>query len=101
MNVRALFIAGGILLMSSEVFGTSIELSLAEKVRYCAVVAEVRIDAVQSRRDEALRLDELVCQCTILQGFKVPSDTNKLNLVFHYQQKKQVLRWEDVLNFRI
>jgi hypothetical protein len=67
--------------------GLSPVFSLAEKIDYCAVVAEVRVDGVQLQRDPELRLDELVCRCSILQGFKLPSATNSITLTFHYQDK--------------
>ncbi len=69
--------------------GNSYDMPLSEKVQFCAVVAEVRVDAVQTRRDDVQRLDELVCECTIIQGFKMPFVTNKLRLTFYYLTKQE------------
>ncbi|HYG33914.1 MAG TPA: hypothetical protein VEC99_03970 [Clostridia bacterium] len=61
------------------------DLSLPAKINHCLLVAEVRVDDVDLRqRDPALEDYELVCRCTVLQGFKLPAPTNTVTITFKY-----------------
>ena len=53
----------------------SIDLPLKEKVDYCALVAVIRVDHVNTHYDEDLRLPVSVLNCTITQTFKAPPAT--------------------------
>jgi hypothetical protein len=68
-------------------YANSYELSLPDKIQYCAVVAEIRVDRVKQQQNPQLKMDELVCNCTIIQSFKLPSPTNSMTLTFNYMDK--------------
>ena len=72
---------------------------LPEKVRFCALVAEVRIDASRLQRNPNLPVDELVCTCTILQGFKVGVSSNSLTLTFNYLEPRLTYEGKTFLVF--
>jgi len=73
--------------------------TVEEQIRYCAVVAEVRIEWIRVQRAPTDKFDDLFCECTVLQGFKLPVATNRLILRLNfaavprsdYEQKTAVL----------
>ena len=64
--------------------GDSYDLSIPRKIRYCAVVAEVRIEWIRVQRAPTDKFDDLFCECTVLQGFKLPVATNRLILRLNF-----------------
>ena len=48
------------------------------------VVAEVRIERIYLGRLQNDKFDDLFCECTVLQGFKMPVATNRLTLRLNF-----------------
>lgn len=84
MNWIALFLIGSATLACWQEAASFQDLPLAEKIRFCAVVAEVHVDSVELSRDRVLKMDELICRCTIFRVFKAPFTTNSVTLRFLY-----------------
>ena len=79
--MRPLMLLAGLLattVFPARVLGDSRDLSLPRKIDYCAVVAEVRIDRVHLQHEPRDKFEDLVCECTVMQGFKLPSATNRV-----------------------
>jgi len=47
-------------------------------------VAEVRIERIYLGRLPGDKFDDLFCECTVIQGFKLPADTNHLVLRMNF-----------------
>jgi hypothetical protein len=73
--------------------------TLDQLLEDCAVVAEVRVEWIRVQRAPNEKFDDLFCECTVLQGFKLPVITNRLILRLnfagadriYYEQKTAVL----------
>ena len=75
MNIRAILISMAFLLPPLCANAESIDLYLKDKVDFCALVAVIRVDHVNTYNDEDLRLPVSVLNCTITQTFKAPPAT--------------------------
>lgn len=101
LHMRALVLLAGLLAMvvfPASVLGDSRDLPLPRKVAYCAVVAEVRITGVRLQRGPGDKFEDLVCECAVVQAFKLPSPTNRLTLrlsfaapATRYEQQKALI----------
>ena len=71
------------LLTASHAQATSIDLALPDKFDYCAVVAEVTIESVQTGHDDLVMLDELTCKARVVRPFKGCQSNDVISLYFH------------------
>jgi hypothetical protein len=62
----------------------SYDMPLAKKVHSLPVVAEVRIKHMEVRPDPPNKFDDLLCDCEVLQAFKLPSPTNRLTFRMNF-----------------
>jgi hypothetical protein len=91
MNAITCFLAGATLLVSSlRVAAHSEDKPLAEKVQFCALVAEVKVDSVRVHWNFDVLLDEFVCTCTVLRALKIPTPTNSVTLAFLKESEKDI-----------
>jgi hypothetical protein len=69
---------------STTALADSYDMPLSKKVRTLPVIAEVRIERIEVRPDPPNKFEDLLCDCEILQAFKVPFATNRLTLRMNF-----------------
>lgn len=65
-------------------FSNSYDMPLTNKVLSLPVVAEVRIIRIQVRPDLPNKWSDLLCECEVLQAFRLPVTTNRLTLRINF-----------------
>ena len=86
-------------MLSLRAFANAQDMALPEKIHFCELVAEIRIDSVRLQRNPHLPMDELVCTCAILQSFKPPGLTNSVTVTFNYLDKRLTYEGKTFLVF--
>jgi hypothetical protein len=60
------------------------DMPLSKKVRSLPVVVEVRIKRLEVWPDPPNKFEDLLCDCEVLQAFKLPFGTNRLTLRMNF-----------------
>jgi hypothetical protein len=74
----------GLSWFSTEALGDSHDMSLSKKVQLLPMVAEVRIKGLEVRPDLPNKFDDVLCDCEVLQAFKLPFATNRLTFRMNF-----------------
>ena len=69
---------------STTALGSSYDMPLPKKVRSLPVVVEVRIKRLEVRPDPPNKFEDLLCDCEVLQAFKLPFATNRLTFRMNF-----------------
>lgn len=87
LEMKALILLSGWLALtwfSTTALGDSFDMPLPKKVRSLPVVVEVRIKRLEVRPDPPNKFEDLLCDCEVLQAFKLPFATNRLILRMNF-----------------
>ena len=85
--MKALLLIFGLLALtwfSTTALGDSDDMPLLKKVRSLPVVVEVRIKRLETRSDSPNKFEDLLCDCDVLQAFKLPFATNRLTFRMNF-----------------
>ena len=79
-----------VITFASVLQAESIDMALSNKVQYCEVVAEIRVErsSIQTNWGLSIPIPECVCECTVIQLFKGPKELKTLTIRIILEQNK-------------
>src|SRR4051812_42884416 len=87
LEMKALIFMDGWLALTSfstSAHGDSQDMPLRKKIGSLPVAVEVRIKRLQVRPDPPNKFEDFLCDCEVLQAFKLPFPTNRLTFRMNF-----------------